>query len=286
MPRRIASFIPILMAGGLILLPSLAQAVRFYDVEMIIFAHKDTHWGETEHWPDGPVVHQAEEMRIQDALDFLGIDQSKAIRDYKINLLAASEKKLGGARAQLARSSKHRPLLHLLWRQPGLDKAHAPILRIHNSKRLLTDRIQSAPAQANADDPTVVSPSTTPSSPTPSESVRVTPATQPELVFDAEELDGTVQITRGRYLHVNTNLIFRRRLPNQYGIQLPTPSDGNTETEASSGDRLYRFELKQTRRMRRDEIHYLDHPLFGMIVTIRRAPIPEVDDKEFFGSGS
>ncbi len=272
------------MAGGLILLPSLAQAVRFYDVEMIIFAHQDTNWGTHEHWPDGPVVNQQDEMQQQDALDFLGIDQSKALREYKINLLAPSEKKLGGARAQLARSSKHRPLLHLLWRQPGLDKARAPTLRIHNSKRLLVDPVQSTPA-----DPTVVnSLAANPPEPNPSNQVHVSPANPPTRVFDAEELDGTVQITRGRYLHVHTDLIFRRRLPNQYGIQLPTPASNDTEAtgEAPTGDRLYRFELKQTRRMRRDEIHYLDHPLFGMIITIRRAPVPEVDDAEFFGSGT
>jgi len=52
---------------------------------------------------------------------------------------------------------------------------------------------------------------------------------------------GTVQVSRGRFLHVDVDLLYQ------------------------DGDGRYRF--RASRRMRSNEIHYLDHPVFGVLVT-------------------
>ena len=65
--------------------------------------------------------------------------------------------------------------------------------------------------------------------------------------IDAGRLSGKIQITRGRFLHLNTDLVLR---------------------EAGS-NRSYRVRLK--RRMRSDELHYVDHPKLGII--IRATPV-------------
>lgn len=285
MPLRPA---PRLIAATLLLLPGLfpgiAQAVRFYDVEMIVFAQQDSNQGASEYWPQRhaagtPGADNENDSRA--ALDFLGNQQGLASRVHKINLLPREDKRLGGARSQLARSSKFRPLLHLAWRQPGLDKAHAPRLRIHNGKRLATDFDQQAPVSAST--------ATSAVNTSANGQAISSPARPPSPIYDIEELDGSIQITRGRYLHIDTDLQFYRRLPTSYGVQLPTSTrldESDSDIKGRSSTRLYRFDLKQTRRMRRDEIHYLDHPLFGMIITIHRAPIPEVSDDEFFGRDS
>jgi len=53
---------------------------------------------------------------------------------------------------------------------------------------------------------------------------------------------GTVRVSRGRYLHVDLDLLYR------------------------DGDGEYRF--RSHRRMRSNEIHYLDHPMFGVLILI------------------
>ena len=58
----------------------------------------------------------------------------------------------------------------------------------------------------------------------------------------ADPVRGVVQVSRGRFLHVNVDLLLQ-------------DVDGS-----------YRFKTK--RRMRSNELHYLDHPMFGLVVVI------------------
>jgi hypothetical protein len=51
---------------------------------------------------------------------------------------------------------------------------------------------------------------------------------------------GTLQVSRGRFLHVDVDLLYR--------------------------DTDLNVRFTTTRRMRSNEIHYLDHPLFGLLV--------------------
>ena len=62
------------------------------------------------------------------------------------------------------------------------------------------------------------------------------------LLGDGPESDvyGTVRLSRGRFLHVDLDLILQ-------------DADGPVR-------------MKMSRRMRSNEIHYLDHPLFGVMV--------------------
>ena len=58
-------------------------------------------------------------------------------------------------------------------------------------------------------------------------------------------LSGQIALSRGRYLHLTLDL----------GL--------------STGDRSgQRYVLRQTRRMRSNERHYIDHPKFGVIALI------------------
>jgi hypothetical protein len=71
-------------------------------------------------------------------------------------------------------------------------------------------------------------------------------------------VEGTLRVILARYLHVEADLRYRH------------PEDVSDDAEI--GDvleaprELYR--LKESRRMRSKEVHYLDHPLFGVVVVI------------------
>lgn len=64
--------------------------------------------------------------------------------------------------------------------------------------------------------------------------------------IDGARLSGLVRVTRGRYLHVDADLYLR---------------------DAATG-RPYRIKLY--RRMRSDELHYIDHPKLGIVIRADR----------------
>ena len=91
------------------------------------------------------------------------------------------------------------------------------------------------------------------------------------------QVEGTVKVVLGRYLHVYTDLILRRPMPESFagenrvpGIQATTDADGVGFRNLATT--LHEFPMKQHRRMRSNEAHYLDHPVMGMIIIVRRAP--------------
>lgn len=69
-----------------------------------------------------------------------------------------------------------------------------------------------------------------------------------DLGLDAG-VTGRAALARGRYLHLTLDLTYQ-------------PAGEET-----------RYVLKQTRRMRSTEIHYIDHPRFGVVALITPAPL-------------
>lgn len=68
----------------------------------------------------------------------------------------------------------------------------------------------------------------------------------------AKPLSGVVKVGLSRYLHLDVNLLYRKPLA----------------TTMEDGASYETFQLSESRRMRSKEIHYLDHPMFGVIALI------------------
>ena len=64
---------------------------------------------------------------------------------------------------------------------------------------------------------------------------------------------GTVKVSVARYLHVELDLLYRR--------------SGDDAAVAPEGTPTW-FRLESERRMRSRELHYVDHPLFGVLMRI------------------
>lgn len=76
----------------------------------------------------------------------------------------------------------------------------------------------------------------------------------------SQRVGGTLKLVLSRYLHINTDLIYRE-----------PQSDSSSQpelAELSFEPRYQAYHLKQSRRMRSRELHYLDHPLFGMAIMV------------------
>ena len=66
-------------------------------------------------------------------------------------------------------------------------------------------------------------------------------------------VQGTVEVSLARYLQVDVDLLYTRPVIAEDGAPNTTPS---------------RFRLVSKRRMRSNELHYIDHPLFGVLILI------------------
>ena len=151
--------------------------------------------------------------------------------------LAQNELFLGGLSRSLRRSSQYRFLKHMAWRQPiRSSEAPTPIL------------IQTG-----------------------------------DHFDDHFMIDGTLSISRSRYLHVSTDLWFTEFTP-KYGAgplnNTPVTMDKETRDsypEVAKWEQLrdqqlplQSYPLQQARRMRSATLHYIDHPLFGILIQIDR----------------
>jgi hypothetical protein len=101
-------------------------------------------------------------------------------------------------------------------------------------------------------------------------------APQRIYIHKDNELQGYLSVTLGRYLHTAATLWLD---PVGFTISPSFTSDG---TGPSDLQRPY-AELKQSRRMRSGELHYFDHPLFGLLVRIDKVTHPENLTSEFEG---
>ncbi len=84
--------------------------------------------------------------------------------------------------------------------------------------------------------------------------------TAPDQVA-GELLLGTVTIDLRRFLHAHLDLYYRPRQP-----EALMGADGSAQAEAN-GQFIH---IRQSRRMRSGELHYLDHPQIGAIIRIER----------------
>lgn len=66
------------------------------------------------------------------------------------------------------------------------------------------------------------------------------------------DLEGIVRLSGGKYLHIDTDLLLSKAV----------------SSDPSLPATLQSFRLKDSSRVRINELHYIDHPLYGMIVTV------------------
>ena len=103
------------------------------------------------------------------------------------------------------------------------------------------------------------------------------------------QLDGTITISRSRFLHVDTDLWYTEFTPLYQTGDAPLATSANllspelrnrypevADWEAARGQNLkiHSHQLKQSRRMRSSTLHFIDHPHFGILIRIERFEAP------------
>ena len=244
-----------------LLAPAAAAApaeITYYDIEVLIFQHLDPAGREAEAWPVEVDLPQPEH-HVELGLPLPVPLPEFYDRRFSYQPLPPEALQLGRERKALEESPAYRVLLHLGWRQPGLPAAEALPVRIE--RRLLL------PPPADQD------------------TAETTGAGAPAAGVPLEaRMEGFIRVFRARYLHLQADLVLREQPPAGPPWQAAEgtgPEPGTWEaadTEPGPGDAVPAppvFRLHQSRRMRSRELHYLDHPVLGMLVVARPFTLPE-----------
>ncbi len=154
-------------------------------------------------------------------------------------VLPPSSYKLGGVDKVLKLSSEYRPVYHVAWQQQELTKSRAKAVHIKNT---------------------------------------------------AAKINGSVNLRGGHLLHLDIDLTYFIDLytesPVSFGQQDVTvevaPEKSAPEknpSEEVTGEDLVMSgtyaQMKETRRIKLNELHYFDHPLFGVIMRVTRLEVGE-----------
>lgn len=222
---------------------------RWYTVEMIIFANTYPGALQEELWP--------EDVGRPDTGNTVSLvsDVELALPGVPVEFQQLELERLSEAHRQLQRSSRYRVIKATAWRLPGLAEKTAPPILVLAGKRYLEDGQPAPPLPeplVNVNDAPIAVPGT---------AAILSPAQDTALY----ELEGTVKISLSKFLDVNADLLYRTnvRLPDTQGVMV---------------DEFRSFRLRQFRRMKSNTVHYLDHPMFGVVIAIDRYEIPPVDE--------
>ena len=217
---------------SLLCLPVLAEAEAWYQVEVIIFDRLTPDAG-GEQWRDTPFILP------DDPVDPRAAEApTEALQPAPYRLLPPARHRLGGIHDFFRRTAEYQPLLHLSWQQPAATGRQARHVRLRHPAP------DSATAPATAE-----------------------PMFIEQLIRPRPEIDGAIRIRGGFYLHADIDLSRFRVIPPANKIPPATPVDEAAGPEATQKTRL---ELKETRRIKLNEIHYFDHPMYGVILQVSR----------------
>lgn len=235
------------------------MAQRQFDIEMIVFKRKVDAEKTTESWPN-----QLEAIDFSNAALFSDSDYR---RNKGVTVLPASSYRLNRQYNSLKNHAGYEVLLHTAWRQGDQGKAYAPIFRIQAGKdysRQFNQDGSPLTAIANGSTSSFV--------------------TNSPVVNSLYELDGKFQIYVQHYLFADINLDLKQPAIQKVRLKEKTLLLGeDTTSTVQSGNlmdvtpttevetRLKTYRLDQNRRIKSGETHYLDHPLMGIILQIRRA---------------
>ncbi|WP_321323449.1 CsiV family protein [Thiomicrorhabdus sp.] len=78
---------------------------------------------------------------------------------------------------------------------------------------------------------------------------------------------GTVRLYKTRYAHVDIDLEFDRRIPSKI---LDSFLQNEKLLSTENPPTRWHFHLKESRKIKSGELHYIDHPLFGVLVKIHK----------------
>jgi hypothetical protein len=269
------------------------ELIPRYDVEVIVFRNVKV---PTSREFVLPVSSPGEAEEMFDLSSQTSID-SALENGYEV--LAANEFRLLDVVTRLVESSRYELLLHAAWRQPGVDREQAiPIWlkggRIYGNEYTSIDsKIEWIDNSSRADESIdgSVDGLANGSGNTESNSTAKTYAFDEQSLEAQElqlleeqstqqhnglyELEGKITIALSRYLHTYIDLVLRRPRLSADPVLNNAPEEAYLAAHAADTRILNNHPLREHRRMRSKNLHYIDNPEFGVLVLITPYEVPE-----------
>ena len=238
MKKFITSLFSLLLS--LIAISVQAETTR-YNIEIVIFEDISDRYLNSEQWP---VIHHPEDIQttemLNQELDVLppgdtNLELKNKLETHPKNnsVTHHASDALADYVAKLNLSSRYNVLLHQSWQQSGLSDTDAINIQVNTTKPNDSEKYNEA---------------------LPNPAHQLSGTTNQKLESNVQ---GTLKLVLGRYLHIHTDLLYTR-LNNADKQALPT-LDSKIFSE---------FKIKSQRRMRSKELHYLDHPLLGILILV------------------
>ena len=238
-------FIASIFSLTLLLSATLIHAeTRQYNIEIVIFEDTSDRYLNSEQWP---VIHHPEQILSSEApksdADIftnaeLEIETKITPAEYPennnvVNVTYNTSNTLAEQVEKLNRSSRYNVLLHQSWQQTGLSNNDAINIKVDTTTENNTENKDVSIFNSNN---------------------QISKIDNEEI---KSNLKGTLKLILGRYLHIHTDLLYQRP----------------KKTYSSSSPMLHgsifnEFKIKSQRRMRSKELHYIDHPLLGILILI------------------
>lgn len=229
----------------------------WYQVEAVIFKRRDP--VTDEYWrlgeqPDlaSSVIRLADTNRNQPELPEQVTDEHRAAEEHKAwRTLDEEQHNLESMTSRMLDRGDYRILFHESWRQPISKRNRAFPIYVQGGKRIMPplDSLPDKPA-SNRNDSDSSEAEIDANNEQPVDSQTEAGSDNAFLAghtLALPEMRGTLLLHVSRYLHVEPDLWL---------------------TDQDARDRLYHVQINQSRRMRSEELHYLDHPKFGLLIQI------------------
>lgn len=235
----------------------------WYHVEILVLENLDKS-GLQESWPlnpGHPNFSQAQRIPTSDKPESEGSSNFSALPENAYIL--------EDAKARIQKQGGFRVVMHKAWRQQILDKKLAEKLRLVGGKYYSqkSDRtgegISMEDSDNNGDDPI---------------------GAFADVSGSAYEVDGTLLLSKGRFLHADADLVFTKPMrvlspvagvEGSLSTRMPTVSLANVANRnhwtSETNARLQPFRLTQDIRLKTSEVQYIDHPMYGILLTVTPA---------------
>jgi hypothetical protein len=247
-----------------------AKAVPRYDVEVIVFKNIKTPRSREF------VLPVASPGQDEAMFDLSSPASVEAVRESGYELLQADEYRLLDIVGRLIQSSRYELLLHAAWRQPGLEREKVlPVWlkggRIYGNEYTSIDNhieiIDDSPQ--SRDEKTVESKTYEFNEQTlESLELQLLELQEKQRHDGLYEFEGKISIALSRYLHAYADLILRRPRLSADSLSSNAAQDAYLAANAADTRILNNHRIKEHRRMRSKNLHYLDHPEFAVLVLI------------------
>jgi len=214
------------------------SAESWYQVEVIVFDRLQPNL-DGEQWQNEEFKFRDNMIELQPDGPVLNFDQELV----PFMILNKKRKRLHGVYRVLRLSSEYRPLIHLSWQQPATERRQSRYVHI---QRLDGEAAIPVAEPAKRD-----------------ESVEE-PEFLEDIIMPERIIDGSIRIRSGFYLHADIDLSYFKALPPENKMIRTSEESFQNSLDKSV------IKLKETRKIKLNEIHYFDNPMYGVILQVSR----------------